>query len=103
MPLSLNLASSEFLNPTAMNMAKRYVWLDVDPVSTGPMDNGPIMIDLDGIPVQFQQGHDDATAILLAIHCTNIHLLGVSTVSPIRLCSILSDRASLACHLEGAR
>ncbi|KAF8165603.1 Inosine/uridine-preferring nucleoside hydrolase domain-containing protein [Crassisporium funariophilum] len=33
----------------------RYVWLDVDP------------------------GHDDATAIMLAINCPNIHLLGVST------------------------
>ncbi|KAF8633273.1 hypothetical protein AX17_004448 [Amanita inopinata Kibby_2008] len=33
----------------------RYVWLDVDP------------------------GHDDALAILLAVHCPNIHLLGVST------------------------
>ncbi|GLB34085.1 putative inosine-uridine preferring nucleoside hydrolase [Lyophyllum shimeji] len=33
----------------------KYVWLDVDP------------------------GHDDATAILLALHCTNIRLLGVST------------------------
>ncbi|TFK43799.1 Inosine/uridine-preferring nucleoside hydrolase domain-containing protein [Crucibulum laeve] len=31
------------------------VWLDVDP------------------------GHDDATAIMLAVQCTNIHLLGVST------------------------
>ncbi|KAF8076688.1 uridine nucleosidase [Lyophyllum atratum] len=36
-------------------MATKYVWLDVDP------------------------GHDDATAILLALHCPNIHLLGVST------------------------
>ncbi|KII95044.1 hypothetical protein PLICRDRAFT_33872 [Plicaturopsis crispa FD-325 SS-3] len=34
----------------------KYVWLDADP------------------------GHDDATAILLAIHCPNIQLLGVSTV-----------------------
>ncbi|KDQ64422.1 hypothetical protein JAAARDRAFT_28053 [Jaapia argillacea MUCL 33604] len=32
------------------------VWLDADP------------------------GHDDATAILLAIHCPNIHLIGLSTV-----------------------
>ncbi|KAG6832184.1 hypothetical protein H0H92_004916 [Tricholoma furcatifolium] len=37
-------------------MTSRYVWLDVDP------------------------GHDDATAILLALHCQNIQLLGVSTV-----------------------
>ncbi|KAG5648818.1 hypothetical protein DXG03_000167 [Asterophora parasitica] len=36
-------------------MASKYVWLDVDP------------------------GHDDATALLLAVHCPNIHLLGVST------------------------
>jgi hypothetical protein len=28
------------------------------------------------------QGHDDATAILLALHCPNIRLLGVSTVWP---------------------
>ncbi|KAJ7902381.1 uridine nucleosidase [Mycena leptocephala] len=33
----------------------KYVWIDVDP------------------------GHDDATAILLAIHCPNITLLGIST------------------------
>ncbi|KAG6910122.1 hypothetical protein DXG01_012881 [Tephrocybe rancida] len=37
-------------------MTSKYVWLDVDP------------------------GHDDATAILLALHCQNIQLLGVSTV-----------------------
>ncbi|KAF9006641.1 Inosine/uridine-preferring nucleoside hydrolase domain-containing protein [Cyathus striatus] len=34
----------------------KYVWLDADP------------------------GHDDATAIMLAVQCPNIHLLGVSTV-----------------------
>ncbi|KAJ6466702.1 Inosine/uridine-preferring nucleoside hydrolase domain-containing protein [Mycena vitilis] len=33
----------------------KYVWMDVDP------------------------GHDDATAILLALHCPNITLLGIST------------------------
>ena len=27
------------------------------------------------------EGHDDATAIMLALHCNNIHLLGISTVS----------------------
>ncbi|KAI0068512.1 nucleoside hydrolase [Artomyces pyxidatus] len=37
-------------------MSLHSVWLDCDP------------------------GHDDATAILLALHCRNIHLLGVSTV-----------------------
>ncbi|KAG5734004.1 Inosine-uridine-preferring nucleoside hydrolase like protein, partial [Termitomyces sp. T112] len=37
-------------------MASKYLWLDVDP------------------------GHDDATAILLALHCQNIQLLGISTV-----------------------
>ncbi|KAJ7098799.1 Inosine/uridine-preferring nucleoside hydrolase domain-containing protein [Mycena belliarum] len=37
-------------------MAQRYVWLDCDP------------------------GHDDATALLLALHCQNINLIGVSTV-----------------------
>ncbi|KAF9266331.1 nucleoside hydrolase [Marasmius fiardii PR-910] len=36
-------------------MSLKNVWLDVDP------------------------GHDDATAIMLAIHCEKIHLLGIST------------------------
>ncbi|KAJ8086950.1 Uridine nucleosidase 1 [Marasmius tenuissimus] len=36
-------------------MTLKNVWLDADP------------------------GHDDATAIMLAVHCENIHLLGIST------------------------
>jgi inosine-uridine nucleoside N-ribohydrolase len=30
--------------------------------------------------IHHSQGHDDATAILLALHCPDIHLLGISTV-----------------------
>ncbi|KAF8238993.1 uridine nucleosidase [Tricholoma matsutake] len=44
----------------------KHVWLDVDPVWLCNI-------------YKMVQGHDDATAIMLAIHCTNIHLLGVST------------------------
>lgn len=47
-----------------------HVWLDCDP------------------------GHDDATAILLAIHCPNIHLLGVSTVHGNTTAENTKDNAS---------
>ncbi|KAJ4479215.1 uridine nucleosidase [Lentinula aciculospora] len=40
------------------------IWLDVDPVSLFP---------------NCLQGHDDATAIMLALNLPNIHLLGIST------------------------
>lgn len=42
--------------PPAMPNTRKAVWLDCDP------------------------GHDDAIAILLAVHCPNIQLLGISTV-----------------------
>jgi inosine-uridine nucleoside N-ribohydrolase len=52
-----------------------HVWLDVDPVSLPFMK----VFSLGSHPCF--QGHDDAIAILLAIHCPNVHLLGISTVS----------------------
>ncbi|KAG6861572.1 hypothetical protein C0995_014868 [Termitomyces sp. Mi166 len=56
-------------------MTSKYLWLDVDP------------------------GHDDATAILLALHCQNIALLGVSTVhgnAPSHCTAINAARCLLA-------
>ncbi|KIL66243.1 hypothetical protein M378DRAFT_103735 [Amanita muscaria Koide BX008] len=47
-------------------MEKRFVWLDADPVRL--------------LYIVASFGHDDALAILLAVHSPTIHLLGVSTV-----------------------
>ncbi|KDR84024.1 hypothetical protein GALMADRAFT_219850 [Galerina marginata CBS 339.88] len=50
----------------------KYVWLDVDPVR-----RTFILFCL--FKLYLIQGHDDATAIMLAVNSPNIHLLGVST------------------------
>jgi len=52
----------------------KYIWLDVDPVS--PLAR--ILTQKDEF--NGSQGHDDATAIMLALNLPNIHLLGISTV-----------------------
>ena len=58
-------------------MEKKFVWLDVDPVRIAVFLCSYVTChDM----IHLAQGHDDALAILLAVHCTNIHLLGVSTV-----------------------
>ncbi|KAH9977609.1 nucleoside hydrolase [Lactifluus volemus] len=54
------------------------VWLDCDP------------------------GHDDATAILLAIHCPNIRLLGVSTVHGNTTAEFTKGNASRCLYAFGA-
>ncbi|KAH9994141.1 uridine nucleosidase [Russula compacta] len=55
-----------------------YVWLDCDP------------------------GHDDAAAILLALHCTNIHLLGISTVHGNTTCENTKINAARCLHAFAA-
>ena len=54
------------------------LWLDVDPVC----HQARVALTMVSILMRCK-GHDDATAILLAIHLDNIDLLGVSTVSPL--------------------
>jgi len=61
---------------TAMNL--NYIWLDVDP------------------------GHDDAIAILLAVHCPNIHLVGVSTVHGNTSADRTAKNAARCLHAFGA-
>ena len=57
----------------------KYVWLDCDPVRATRFSD--IQGWPDTIAISTLQGHDDATAIMLAVQCPNITLLGVSTVS----------------------
>jgi len=55
-----------------------HVWLDVDP------------------------GHDDAIAILLAVHCPNVHLIGVSTVHGNASAYRTARNAARSLHAFGA-
>lgn len=61
-----------------MSEQVRHVWLDCDPVCI------PFMLSDDNADLSMSQGHDDATAILLAIHLPGLKLLGVSTVRWLR-------------------
>lgn len=64
----------------------RNLWLDVDPVS---QSDTSLFSDVHS---RILKGHDDAVAILLAIHCINTRLLGVSTVKTICMnCRSLID------------
>ncbi|KAI9513221.1 Inosine/uridine-preferring nucleoside hydrolase domain-containing protein [Russula earlei] len=70
-----------------------YVWLDCDPVR--------LCHHLVHFDQRRRQGHDDATAILLALHSTNIRLLGVSTVRRCLCntsCTILAQGYFLKVH-----
>ena len=57
-----------------------YIWLDCDPVWLLPLEFLFFFFFFFFFTYEYCQGHDDATAILLALYCTNIRLLGVSTV-----------------------
>lgn len=57
----------------------KYVWLDCDP------------------------GHDDATAILLAVHCPNVTLLGISTVHGNASAENTNNNAARCLHAFAAK
>jgi hypothetical protein len=71
LPASVRIAQVTFLLLQIPTM--KHVWLDCDPVCL-------VVLLCHLFEICSHQGHDDATAILLAIHSLNIHLLGVSTV-----------------------